>query len=66
MYNFHKKLLSNEISTIFATFLKCPDYDNCENCLLSNCQLNGQSIGCFKLRDLAMRQTIEMFKGGDR
>lgn len=62
MYNFSKKLSPKEIAIIFATFLKCPDYDNCENCLLNNCRLDGHRIGCFKLRDLAMRKTIEMFE----
>lgn len=66
MYNFHKELSSAEISTIFATFLKCPDYDDCKNCLLNDCRLDGHSIGCFKLRDLAMRKTIEIFEGRDK
>ena len=61
MYNFNKELTFDEISIIFDTFLKCPDFNGCENCILNDCLYNNQKIGCFKLRDLAMQRVIDEF-----
>lgn len=67
MNDFQKELSPKDIIDIFSAFLNCPDYydECCDNCILNNSYFNGRQVGCFKLRDLAMQQTIEIFKKGD-
>lgn len=64
---FNKELSSNDIITIFSTFIDCPNNNDecCDNCILNDNWLNGHRIGCLKLRDLAMQRVIEIFNKGD-
>ena len=50
----YNNLTINEITDIFSAHLTCPDGD-CGKCKLSN-----EKIGCFRLRDMAMRQAISI------
>ena len=56
MYNFNKELTFDEISIIFDTFLKCPDFNDCENCILNQdvrCTREFKTDYCTMLNHLA-------------
>ena len=51
----YENLTIEHIADIFNVFLECPDYESCDNC-----KLNNNKIGCFKLRDIAMKKVVDM------
>lgn len=51
----YNSLTITDIIEIFSEHLKCPD-NGCEECKLCD-----EKVGCFRLRDMAMKKTINIF-----
>lgn len=55
----YDRLSLKDIMIIFKSFLQCPECGGCENCALNEIKFKGRSIGCLKLRDIAMQVIID-------
>ena len=52
----YNSLSLKDIVIIFNSFLQCPENGTCGNCALNEIKFKGHSIGCLKLRDIAMQK----------